>query len=81
MHDDISALEQKLLNAIAQVNDLNSLEQLRVEALGKKGEVSLLMRGLGSMSPEERQSFGPLLNGLKSQVASAIDERQTILGC
>ncbi|HBQ22672.1 MAG: phenylalanine--tRNA ligase subunit alpha [SAR116 cluster bacterium] len=80
MHDDISALEQKLLNAIAQVNDLNSLEQLRVEALGKKGEVSLLMRGLGSMSPEERQSFGPLLNGLKSQVASAIDERQTILG-
>jgi phenylalanyl-tRNA synthetase alpha chain len=47
-------------------------KSLRVAAVGKKGEISLKMRELGKMSPEERQVAGPALNALKDEVNAAI---------
>ncbi|MEC8040542.1 MAG: phenylalanine--tRNA ligase subunit alpha, partial [Pseudomonadota bacterium] len=55
-------LKQKYLSAIADAGDEAALEDLRVQAVGKKGEVSLKMRELGKMTPEERQVAGPALN-------------------
>ena len=51
-------LRQKYLEAIAGAADEAALEDLRVAAVGKKGEVSLKMRELGRMTPEERQVAG-----------------------
>ena len=65
--------------AIADAVTLDTLEQVRVAALGKKGRVSELMRGLGGMSPEERQEAGPLLNGLKRELGEAIEARRGAL--
>jgi phenylalanyl-tRNA synthetase alpha chain len=53
-----------------------ALEELRVAAVGKKGEISLKMRELGKMSPEERQVAGPALNALKDEVNAAITPRR-----
>jgi len=53
---------------------------MRVSALGKKGSVSELMKSLGTMSPEERKSQGPLLNGLRDAVTEAIAARKAALG-
>ena len=47
-------LRNKYIEAIATADDENALEAVRLAALGKKGEVSLKMRELGQMSPEER---------------------------
>ena len=47
-------LKQKYLGQIADAGDENALETIRVAAVGKKGEVSLKMRELGRMTPEER---------------------------
>ncbi|MEN3953315.1 phenylalanine--tRNA ligase subunit alpha [Iodidimonas sp. SYSU 1G8] len=69
---DIDTLREDLLARIAAAADSAALEQIRVAALGKKGAISELMRGLGQMSPEERKSAGPALNGLKDDVDSAI---------
>ena len=52
---------------------------MRLAALGKKGEVSLLMRGLGAMSPEERQTAGPALNALKDDLTDALAEARARL--
>ena len=52
-------LREKYLARIAEVADEAALEALRLEAVGKKGEVSLKMRELGKMTPEERQVAGP----------------------
>ena len=76
---DIDALEQELAAAIAAAADLNALEELRVSALGKKGRVTDLMKGLGSMTPDERKVAGPRLNGLKSGVADSIAARKSEL--
>ena len=73
-------LRNKYLTAIADVTDEAGLEDLRIQALGKKGEISLQMRELGKMSPEDRQVMGPKLNALKDEVNSAIAARKAALG-
>ena len=59
---DLATLRGKYLAAIAAAADEAALEEVRLAALGKKGEISLKMRELGQMAPEERQSFGAALN-------------------
>jgi len=76
---DIAALEQDLGARIAAAADETSLEAERVAALGKKGAVSDLLKGLGAMTPEERQVMGPALNGLRDRVTQAIAARRAVL--
>ncbi len=72
-------LREKYLAAIAAAETEGALEDARLAALGKKGEVSLLMRSLGQMSPEERQTAGPALNALKDDLNTALTEAKTRL--
>ncbi|MEC8194757.1 MAG: phenylalanine--tRNA ligase subunit alpha, partial [Pseudomonadota bacterium] len=72
-------LRTKYLDAIAAAADEAALEELRVQAVGKKGEVSLKMRELGKMTPEERQVAGPALNALKNEINSALAAKKVAL--
>jgi len=72
--DDLKA---KYLGQIAGAADEAALEAIRVGAIGKKGEVSLKMRELGKMTPEERQVAGPALNALKDEITSALTARKS----
>lgn len=79
MQEQISALKEDITARIDAASDLAALEDIRVAALGKKGSVSELMKGLGRMSPEERKEMGPALNSLKNDVADAIAARKDVL--
>ena len=72
-------LRDKYLTAIAEASDEAGLEELRLAAVGKKGEVSLKMRELGKMTPEERQVAGPKLNALKDEINSALAAKKVAL--
>jgi phenylalanyl-tRNA synthetase alpha chain len=72
-------LREKYLTLISAAADEAALEELRVQAVGKKGEISLHMRSLGKMSPEERQIAGPALNALKDEVNSALNARKSAM--
>jgi phenylalanyl-tRNA synthetase alpha chain len=72
-------LRQKYLDAISAAADEATLEDVRLAAVGKKGEVSLKMRELGRMTPEERQVAGPALNALKDEINSALAARKASL--
>ena len=72
-------LRDKYIALIAEAADENTLEDLRVQAVGKKGEISLEMRALGKMSPEERQVAGPALNALKDEINSALAAKKQAL--
>ncbi|WP_421701560.1 phenylalanine--tRNA ligase subunit alpha [Aliiroseovarius sp.] len=72
-------LRQKYIDAVAGAADENALEDIRVQAVGKKGEVALKMRELGKMTPEERQVMGPKLNALKDEINSAISAKRSAL--
>jgi phenylalanyl-tRNA synthetase alpha chain len=76
---DLSALETRYLAAVAEAGDEAALEAVRLEALGKKGEVSELLKGLGRMSPEERREAGPAINGLRDRLQAALGERRETL--
>jgi phenylalanyl-tRNA synthetase alpha chain len=76
---DIATLETETLSAIATAGSLDALEAARIDALGKAGSISGLLKTLGQMSPEERQVQGPLINGLRESVANAIAERKATL--
>ena len=76
---DIAVLETDLTARIAAAPDEPALEAERVAALGKKGSVSELLKGLGAMSPEERKVMGPALNGLRDRVTQALAARRAVL--
>jgi phenylalanyl-tRNA synthetase alpha chain len=76
---NIETLESALLADIAAASDEQAIEAVRVAALGKKGSISERMKTLGAMSPEERQSMGPALNGLKNRVTDALAARKSEL--
>ena len=73
-------LRDKYIDLIANAGDEASLEDLRVQAVGKKGEISLKMRELGKMTPEERQIMGPKLNALKDEINTALSAKKEALG-
>jgi phenylalanyl-tRNA synthetase alpha chain len=76
---DLPALEAQLLARINQSTDEAALDAVRVDALGKQGAISALMRTLGQIPPEERQVMGPRLNGLRDRVAEALTLRKAAL--
>ena len=76
---DLDRLKSELVASIEAADTLEALEALRVSVLGKKGRVSLLMRELGGMAPDERKTAGQALNLVKDAVAAAIDARNTAL--
>jgi len=71
---DLDSLKTALLADIAAADTEADIEAVRVAALGKKGSVSELLKTLGSMTPEERQTRGAAINALKTksrQIAAA----------
>ena len=77
--EDLERLREELTSAVVGAGDTQALEELRVSALGKKGEITGLMKGLGGMDPDERKAMGQALNALKAEVADAIEARKAAL--
>ena len=77
--DGIDTLRDTYLNRIKDAGDEAAVEELRLAALGKKGEISLKMRELGKMTPEERQTTGAALNVLKDEIDAALRARKASL--
>ena len=76
---DHASTGQEALARIAAASDLDSVEKLRVEFLGKQGSISGLLKTLGAMSPEERQVEGPKIHALRESVTNALAARKDAL--
>jgi len=70
--ENLEAIERGLLARISSASTLEALEQIRVAALGRSGEVTGLLKGLGSLPPEERKTRGAAVNRLKEQIEAAL---------
>ncbi|MBD2304759.1 phenylalanine--tRNA ligase subunit alpha [Chroococcidiopsis sp. FACHB-1243] len=75
----LETLRQEAQTAIAAVDNLERLEELRVAYLGKKGQLSAIMRQMGQLSAEERPQFGAIANTVKEAVQAGLDDRRTKL--
>jgi phenylalanyl-tRNA synthetase alpha chain len=76
---DYADTERTALAEIAAARDLDALEGVRVALLGKRGSISGLLKTLGAMTPEQRQSEGPLIHALRETVTTALAERKAAL--
>ena len=76
---EIETLKAELLASVEGAEDLSALEAVRLDALGKKGRISIQLKTLGGLEPEERKQTGQALNQIKDEVASAIAVRQASL--
>ncbi|MDR6128017.1 phenylalanyl-tRNA synthetase alpha chain [Sphingomonas sp. SORGH_AS802] len=76
---DLDQMRDRLLAAVAEAEGLEALDAVRVEALGKQGRITQLLKTLGGMSPDERQVQGPAIQGLREAVTNAIAARKAAL--
>lgn len=76
---DITTLSAELFAQLDAATDEAALEAVRVGALGKKGSVSEMLKGMGGMSAEQRLVFGPQINGLKQSLSDAIATKKEAL--
>lgn len=74
--EDLEQLRDELLAAVAAAADPDALDVVRVNALGRKGRITELMKGLGALDAEARRAAGQELNSVKTAVAEAIDRRK-----
>ena len=77
--DNLESLTRAALAAVENAGDLRALDDVRVQYLGKKGEISQLLKGLGQMSAEERPAFGARINEARDQVEAALSARRDML--
>ena len=76
---EIETLKGELLAAVTAATDLAALEAVRLDALGKKGRISVQLKTLGGLEAELRKQTGQALNLVKDEVAEAISARQAEL--
>ena len=79
MKEMMEKLREASIKAILESEDVDSLEALRVKYLGKKGELTGILRQMGRLSAEERPVMGQLANRLRADIEAAIDARKQVL--
>lgn len=77
--DSVNQILKQALADIEASEGLAMLDELRVRYLGKKGEITSLLKSLGTMEPEQRKAFGQAVNRAKGEVARAVTERKAVL--
>lgn len=73
--DELKALESKALQEIGASDNSTELQELRVSLLGKKGTLTAILRGMGSLSGEERPKVGQVANVIRDSLESAFAKR------
>ena len=76
MKEEIENLKKQVLEELTNSKSSKELNDLRVKYLGKKGELTGLLRGMGSLSPEERPKMGALVNSAKQEIENEIQEKE-----
>lgn len=74
MQEKLMSIKENAFNELTNVNTSSELEEIRVKYLGKKGELTTILRGMGSLSQEERPIVGKLVNVVKKEVEDKIEE-------
>jgi phenylalanyl-tRNA synthetase alpha chain len=79
MRDRLLALQDEASREIALSNDLETLRETKVKYLGKKGEITSVLRGMGSLPAEERPLVGALVNDIRENLSTLFDQAEADL--
>ena len=76
MKEQIEKIRQEALTAIANAEDAKQLDEAKVKYLGKKGELTAVLRGMGALSAEERPVIGSFVNVVKTELEEQIKQKE-----
>ena len=76
MKDQIAKIKEDALKAIESVKDNQALNEVRVKFLGKKGELTSVLRGMGALSAEERPKIGALVNVVRDEIEEKLQKAE-----
>ncbi len=76
MKELMQSLREAAIRAISETADMETLEAQRVRYLGKKGELTAILRRMGSLSAEERPVMGQMANRVRAEIETALEERR-----
>ena len=80
MNDSIlQSIKERALNQVSESNDSSTIEKIRVSFLGKKGELTSILRSMKDLPKEERPAFGQKVNMLRETIESALSEKSKAL--
>ena len=79
MEQQLQTIREKALAQLAEAQDTAALEQLRVSVLGKKGELTGILRGMGKLPAEERPKMGQMVNETRAAIEEALEARAAVL--
>jgi phenylalanyl-tRNA synthetase alpha chain len=79
MEQELGTLRSEALAAIAGAKSVESIEELRIKYLGRKGALTQILRSVGNLQPNERAAIGKLSNQYKSEIETALEARITEL--
>ncbi len=79
MKEQLLSMKKKAEEALSGTKELPDLEDIRVRMLGKKGELTAILRGMGALSAEERPVIGQLANEVRSFIEKRLDEKKNAL--
>ena len=79
MKEQLAKIKEEALAALQAAASAAALDELRVKYLGKKGELTAVLKMMGKLSPEERPIMGQLANDVRAALEQALEERGTAL--
>ena len=79
MKQQLENIRQQALEALAQAQTPAALEELRVKFLGKKGELTAVLKMMGKLSPEERPVMGQMANSVRAAIEAKLEERKAAI--
>lgn len=77
--EQLRQLETKAMRDIAEIETTAALQEFRVQILGKKGQLTAVLRGMGGLSAEERPKVGQLANDVRDKIEAALESRGSAL--
>ena len=79
MQEELKKIKQKALEAMEEVNSLEGLNEMKVKFLGKKGELTSILKEMGKLSAEERPVVGQLANEIRDDINKYLDEKSAYI--
>jgi phenylalanyl-tRNA synthetase alpha chain len=79
MKEQLEKLQEQALTELAVVTGEEELQSLKVKFLGKKGELTSIMKGIGGLTPEERPLIGQVVNSVRDRLEAAFEEKSISL--
>ena len=79
MKEKLEAISKQTIAKIEELSSMQELQDLRVKVLGKKGELTEILRGMKDLSPEERPVVGALANVVRDEIETALAKAEEVL--